>query len=101
MKSFEVHSIETRGDIDGAVLAGLLEPSDVDGAACAACSEKVAMVNGGFVPFSVVLDERDECWFVCADCSLDVLDPADSEVSLEELFSAEEEFDDFDLTDDD
>jgi hypothetical protein len=100
MRSLEVHVIDTRDDIDGALLVGLLEPDDLDGAKCAACNERVASVLGEFVPFAVVLDDGDGCWLVCGDCSGDVLAPQES-VSIEDLFAREEEFDSFDLTDDD
>lgn len=100
MKSFEVHAIEAREDIDGAILAGLLEPDDLDGAQCAACSERVANTPLGFEPFAIVLDDGDQCWFACLECSADVLAPEDS-VSIEDIFAREEEFDSFDLTDDD
>jgi hypothetical protein len=99
MKSFEVHVIEARPDVDGAIISGLLEPDDLDGAKCSACSERIANTPLGFEPFAVVLDDGDECWFTCLECSADVLAPEEV-VSVEDLFAAEEEFDTFDLTDD-
>lgn len=108
MRSIEIHLLETASDIDTALLNGLLLPGQVNGLRCVACSEEVGHVSGlsvelvSFQAFAVLLDERDEAWFVCYDCLEEVIEPthsvADSRYST--LFDDEDEFDRFDLLDD-
>lgn len=100
MRHVEVHVLEVPEDIDGAVEVGLVELDDLDGSQCAVCSERIAHVDGAFVPFAVVLDETDEQWLVCEEC---VTDAIENRYALG-MFDAEEEFEDDDdnfyLTDD-
>lgn len=108
MRSIEVHLIQTASDVDTAITSGLLEPAQVNGLRCAACGEEVGHVSGlstdmvVFEAFALLLDERDVPWFVCYACAEDVLDPieavADKRYST--LFDEDEEFDRFDLLDD-
>jgi hypothetical protein len=103
MKHIEVHVLESDADIAPALNIGLLTLADLDdGAKCSACSEKVAYVNGVFTPFAVGLDEMDEPWLMCITCIEALLAPEEADTtSLDELFLVDEEFDDFDLEDDD
>jgi hypothetical protein len=103
MKHIEVHVLESEEDIPTALNVGLLTLTDLDGDLhCSACSERVAHVNGVFHAFAIAIDEMDEPWIVCVGCVEPLLAPEDREVSsFEDLFIADEEFDDFDLEDDD
>lgn len=96
-------------DVDSAIQSGLLEPAQVNGLLCAACSEEVGHVSGvstdapAFEPFAVLLDERDVMWCVCYVCAEDVLDPVQSvaDKQYSNLFDDDDdEFEHFDLLDD-
>jgi hypothetical protein len=102
MRHIEVHVIESETDVATALSSGLLEVTDLDGdVQCNHCSEGVAYVDGEFVAFAVAIDELDEPWFVCLVCSEAVVEAEDVPTSsFEELFITDEEFDDFDLEDD-
>jgi hypothetical protein len=102
MKHIEVHVIEREDDVASALSSGLLMVGDLDGASCSDCSERVAYVDGAFIAFAVVLDEMDEPWFLCEECVAPVVEPSitSNQTSFEDLFIADEEFDDFDLEDD-
>lgn len=95
MRSIELHVMETDTDLDSGVLAGLLDNDELDGVECSACYEDVGHVNGVFYAFAVVLDDVDQ-WYVCTSCSSNVLNPTDVS-SIEDIFSADEEFDEFEL----
>lgn len=108
MRSIEVHLLETASDIDAALMNGLLSPSQVNGLHCAACSDEIGHASGvsteylSFQAFAVLLDERDEPWFICYDCLEEVIEPitpvADTRYST--LFDDDDEFERFDLLDD-
>ena len=102
MRSIEVHLIETASDVDTAIRNGLVaDPAELDHVECAACSDVVGLVDGVFYEFALLLDERDECWFICYPCIEDVVDPrAATDSSFEDLYVDDDEFDTFDLTDD-
>ena len=100
MRSIELHVINTASDVDSAINNGLAEPEELDVAECAACSDEVGHVDGLFLSFALLLDERNVPWFVCYPCLEDVIDPqplTDSELS----YVDEEEFEQFTLGDDD
>jgi len=101
MRHIELHIIEADADIQSAINVGLLEPGDLNGAPvkCVACSEEVGHVDGVFYEFAVVLDDRSK-WFVCLDCVEDIAEPSPAVTSYEDLFAAEEEFEQFSLNDD-
>jgi hypothetical protein len=108
MRSIEIHLLETASDIDTALLNGLLLPSQVNGLRCAACADDVGHVSGGladevyFESFAVLLDERDEAWFVCHSCLEEVIEPIQAvgeKSRYSTLFDEDEEFDRFDLLD--
>jgi hypothetical protein len=109
MRSIEIHVLETASDVDTALLNGLLLPSQVNGLRCSACADDVGHVSGRsvtedvyFESFAVLLDERDESWFVCTACLEEVIEPiqAVEESRYSTLFDEDEEFDRFDLLDD-
>jgi hypothetical protein len=107
MRSIEIHVLETASDVDTALLNGLLLPTQVNGLRCVACTDEVGHVSGGaaeqvyFESFAVLLDERDEPWFVCHSCLEEVIEPiqAVEESRYSTLFDEDEEFDRFDLLD--
>jgi hypothetical protein len=68
MRNIELHTIESAADIDAAMMAGLLDIDDIDGAACSACYEEVGYINGGFYSYAIVLDDIDQ-WTVCLQCA--------------------------------
>lgn len=101
MRHIELHMLETDSDLDLALQAGLLEPEQLVSTVCSDCDEYVAHVGDEFIPFAVVLDDKDRVWFVCEDCSAPVTDGAievTREVSLEGLI--DEEFQSQSLFDD-
>lgn len=70
MRALEIHVIETASDIDLALQAGLLEPSQLDNATCSDCDEAVGYLVGvEFEPFVVVIDEHDNDWVTCSECA--------------------------------
>ena len=97
-----MHLIETASDVDTAIRNGLVdEPTEFDHVECAACSDVVGLVNGVFYEFALLLDERDECWFACYACLEDVIDPRNlTDTSIDSLYVDDDEFETFDLTDD-
>jgi hypothetical protein len=74
MKNIELHTVDSEADIDLAMIAGLLGLDEIDGVSCSACQEEVGVVNGGFHPYVIVLDDRDQ-WYVCSYCAESVIDP--------------------------
>lgn len=103
MKHIEVHVIEQDTDVASALSSGLLLVEDLDGASCTHCSESVAYVDGVFIAFAIVLDEMDEPILMCMECVAPITDALamPEHTSFEDLFIAEEEFDDFDLLEED
>lgn len=101
MRHIELHIIEADADIQSAINVGLLELGDLDGSnlKCTACAESVGHVDGVFYEFAVALDGDDK-WYVCSDCVADISEPVPAHTSYEDLFAAEEEFEEFKLTDD-
>jgi len=101
MRSIELHVINTASDVDTVIQSGLAEPEELDLAQCAACSDEVGQVNGVFLEFALLLDERNVPWFICYECLEDVVDPQPlTDASLSYL-DDEEEFEKFSLGDDD
>jgi len=103
MKSIELHLLEAARDVDTAVQTGLVEPDVLNGLLCASCEDEVGhLTDASFVPFAVLIDERDTPWFVCGECIVDVVNPTTSYSvpSIEQLFMADEEFDDLDYEND-
>jgi hypothetical protein len=76
MRNIELHTIESATDIDSAIVAGLLDIEDIDGAECFRCYEEVGYVNGGFYSYAVVLDDIHQ-WTVCLSCASIVIDEDD------------------------
>lgn len=101
MRSVELHVLETDADCELAILAGLLnEIDDVVDIECTACFEDVGSLNGAYFPFAIVLTDEDQ-WFICTGCASNVLDGQEQTESLEDLFIIDEEFEPFDLDEDD
>ena len=98
MRSIEVHVINTASDVDTAITNGLAEPEELDLAECAACSDEVGHVDGAFLAFALLIDERDIPWFICYACLEDVIDPQPQTDSALP-YSDEEEFEHFTLRD--
>ncbi len=76
MRALEVHIIETASDIDLAIKAGLLEPTQLNAVNCSDCEEEVGHTGGveEFEPFAVVIDADDADWVVCIDCASPITD---------------------------
>jgi hypothetical protein len=99
MRSIELHVIESASDVDTAIRNGLAEPEEIDLAECAACSDEVGHVDGLFLAFALLIDERDVPWFICYACLEDAIDPqpiADTALS----YVDDDEFEKFTLGDD-
>jgi hypothetical protein len=101
MRSIELHVINTASDVDTAISNGLAEPEELDLAECAACSDEVGHVDGLFLSFALLLDERNVPWFACYACLEDVIDPQPlTDNALSYLDDDDEEFEQFTLRDD-
>jgi len=101
MRSIELHVINTASDVDSAIRNGLAEPEELDVAECAACSDEVGHVDGAFLAFVLMLDERDAPWFICYACVEDVIDPQPiTDSALSYLDDDDGEFEQFTLRDD-
>jgi hypothetical protein len=98
MRSVELHVIETDADVESATIAGLADVGELDDVECAACYEDVGHVNGVFYAYALILDELEQ-WIVCTGCAAPVLEADTSTESVTDLFAADEEFDAFELTD--
>jgi uncharacterized protein with PIN domain len=74
MRSIEVHLIESTDDVVLGLLAGLLEPKEMtEYLVCPACDEEIGEVSEEeFIEFVVMLDDRRK-WFICMECSDDVV----------------------------
>ena len=101
MRSIELHVINTASDVDTVLSNGLAEPEELDLAECAACSDEVGQVDGLFHAFALLLDERDEPWFVCYGCLEDIIDPQPLTEGVLSYVHDDEEFEQFTLGDDD
>jgi hypothetical protein len=98
MRSIEVHVINTASDVDTAIVNGLAEPDELDLAECAACSDDVGHVDGVFLAFALLIDERDVPWYICYACLEDVIDPQ-PQMDSALPYSDGEEFEHFTLRD--
>jgi hypothetical protein len=101
MRSIELHVINTASDVDTAIANGLAEPEELDLAECAACSDEVGHVDGAFLAFALLIDERDVPWFICYACVEDAIDPQPlTDNVLSYVDEDDEEFEQFTLRDD-
>lgn len=80
MRSLEVHYFETERDLDLALTSGLVLPEQLARTGCVECSEKICYSSSiaVFTPFVLVIDENDQDWTVCEDCSAPILDYVDA-----------------------
>lgn len=69
MQHFEVHLVETESDIDLALQSGLLTVDQLDNSECADCATRVGHASGSFETFAIVINEFDEDWALCSECS--------------------------------
>ena len=74
MEHLELHLINNEFDALSAINVGLLE--DLSELACDNCEEPIAEYQFEFYPFVVILNEDDESWLVCEECSSPILYPA-------------------------
>lgn len=101
MRSIELHVINTASDVDTAINNGLAEPEELDLAECAACADEVGHVDGAFLAFALLIDERDVPWFICYACVEDAIDPQPlTDSTLSYIDDDGEEFEQFTLRDD-
>ena len=101
MRSIELHVINTASDVDTAIANGLAEPEELDLAECAACADEVGHVDGTFLAFALLIDERDVPWFICYACVEDAIDPQPlTDNVLSYVDEDDEEFEQFTLRDD-
>lgn len=82
MKNIELHLMDSNGDVDLGVQAGLIELTDTHDPNCANCSEDVGPIGASFYPYVVALDDESQ-WVVCEECASPVLDS--STTSYEEF----------------
>jgi hypothetical protein len=77
MKSYELHTIHDLKDIALAELAGLPNVVNVGllGDVCSNCGTDIGGVPGRFVPFNIVLGEKDGHWLICQTCAMPVVRP--------------------------
>lgn len=73
MRNVELHLMDSNGDVDLGVRAGLIEATDTSDPECSNCSDEVGPVDGAFYPYVVALDERNQ-WVVCEDCASPVME---------------------------
>lgn len=73
MRNIELHLMDSNGDVDLGVKAGLIEPEEVTDVECDNCRDEVGHVDGAFYPYVVALDDQSH-WNVCEDCASGVLD---------------------------
>lgn len=73
----ELHPVLDEFAEDDADSAGL--PLAEDNDACDHCESRIGRTRGQFLPYVVVLNQDDESWLLCTDCSSPVLDPGQPE----------------------
>jgi hypothetical protein len=96
MRSVEVHVIESTDDVFLGELAGLLSPEDTDDLQCSSCSADMGeMNNEEFVDFVVILDDK-KTWFMCTECSEDVLNGYQTSNEAVHSLFVQEDLDDLD-----
>jgi hypothetical protein len=78
MRSLEVHLFETETDVDYAIASGTLLPEQLASTKCVDCGERVGYVTTDFEPFVVVIDENDQDWVVCCECSRPIVSHVDA-----------------------
>ena len=81
--------MDSNGDVDLGVQAGLIESTDTHDPNCANCNEDVGPIGNAFYPYVVALDDESQ-WVVCEGCAGGVLEP-----------NYEEQIEYFDLSSDD
>ena len=98
MRHLEIHVIETEQDIELALQSGVLSVDRLDSSTCSDCQERIGYNADldSFEGFAVIIDEDDEDWAVCLDCSSPVISERlfDDSDSLEWLATLEAPDDD-------
>ena len=74
MRNLEIHLVNSNGDVEMVVKAGLMESTDAVDPECSNCTnEDIGHVAGTFYPYVVALDDHNH-WLVCEHCASNVLD---------------------------
>jgi hypothetical protein len=73
----ELHPVPDEFAEDEADSAGLPLAEDDD--TCEHCDSRIGHARGRFAPYVIVLNQDDDFWLLCTECSSPVLDPGQAE----------------------
>jgi len=79
MRSLELHIFETEDDVDIAIQSGTALPEQISSVRCTECDGALGYASlDEFEPFVFVIDENDQDWVVCCECSSPIIDYVDA-----------------------